>query len=161
MGLGEAVSGPEAKKSIKSLEKSLPGPGPKSPKKVSKKVRKVKKKSENGFLETFRTFFETFFGLLGPRAGRLFRDFFETFSRLFRDFFETFLRLFGFWPRDSFSPGPRNLNSRGPRAQGPGRLFVRLFGGFEWERPRDSCQWSNRFPILLPFVLMLMKWRTC
>ena len=72
MDLGEGVSGPEAKKSQKSLEKSLPGPGPKSPKKVSKKVRKVKKKSENGFLEAFRTFFETFFR---PRAGRLFRDF--------------------------------------------------------------------------------------
>ena len=50
-GPGRRSLGPKAKKSQKSLEKSLPGPGPKSPKKVSKKVRKVKKKSENGFWE--------------------------------------------------------------------------------------------------------------
>ena len=77
--LGEGVSGPKAKKSQKNLEKSLPGPGPKSPEKVSKKVRKVKKKSENGFLETFRTFFETFSGLLGAPGRETFRDLLETF----------------------------------------------------------------------------------
>ena len=62
--LGEGVLGP--KKSQKSLEKSLPGPGPKGLKKVSKKVRKVR---------NFRDFFRTF-----GAPGR------ETFSRLFRDF---------------------------------------------------------------------------
>ena len=82
MDLGEGVSGPEAKKSQKSLEesleKSLPGPGPKSPKKVSKKVRKV-----------FEDPFSDFFGLFGPFS-RLFSDFWAPASGdFFRDFFET------------------------------------------------------------------------
>ena len=45
--LGEGVSGPEAKKSQKHLEKVSRARGPKSPKKISKKVRKVKTNSEN------------------------------------------------------------------------------------------------------------------
>ena len=93
MDLGEGVSGPEAKTSQKSLEKVSRARGSESLKKVSKKVRKVKKGSENGFLETSRTFFKTFFRLSGP--GKLFRDFFETF----------WLRA----PR-LLLPGPRNLN---------------------------------------------------
>ena len=60
--------GPKPKSLKQSLEKvSVP-----FRRQVSKKVRKVKNKSENGSLETFRTFFGTTFGLLGPR---LFRDF--------------------------------------------------------------------------------------
>ena len=34
------------------------------------------------FFGTFRAFVETFFGHLGPRPGRLFRGFLETFWRL-------------------------------------------------------------------------------
>ena len=129
MDLGEGVSGPEAKKSQKSLEKSLPGPGPKSPEKVSKKVRKVKKKSENGFLETFRSFFETFSGLLGPRAGRLFRDFFETF----------WLRA----PR-LLLPGPRNLN---PKHQNHLFWELSLFLKFSLKSPNlvDFWSWKRLF----------------
>ena len=78
-GPGRRSLGARSQKVSKKSRKSLPGPGPKSPKKVSKKVRKVKKKSENGFSETFRTFFETFFRTFWLLA-------WETFSRLFRDF---------------------------------------------------------------------------
>ena len=99
-GPGRRSLGAKSQKVSKKSLKSLPEPpgasrprGPKSPKKVSTKVRKVSKKSENGlFSETFQTFFETFFGLLGPRG-----------REAPGDFFETFWRLFGFWPRDSFS----------------------------------------------------------
>ena len=51
-----------------------------------------------GFWRLFGPFSRLFFGLLGPRAGRLFRDFFETFWLLA--------------PR-LLLPGPRNLNGRG------------------------------------------------
>ena len=83
-------------KSLQKVSKKSPGAsrprGPKSPKKSRKRSEKSPKSLRMGFLETFQTFFETFFGLLGTR-GR------ETPG----DFFETFWRLFGFWPRDSFS----------------------------------------------------------
>ena len=84
MNLGEGVSGPEAKKSQKSLEKVYQGRVPKVRKKSRKRSEKSKK-SENGFLETFRTFFETFFRLSQPPAR------------------EAFSRLCGFGLRDSFS----------------------------------------------------------
>ena len=92
----EGVSGPKAKSLEKVSKKSLENLGPKSPKKVSKKVQKVSKNPFQTFVFTFRTFFETFFGLLGARPR-------ETF-------FETFSRLFGF-PR-LLLPGPRNLKTR-------------------------------------------------
>ena len=98
--LGEGVSGPEAKKSPKSLEKVSRGSGPKSPKKVSKKVRKV---SENPFSDFFFDFSD------------LFRDFFRTFGPRPREtFFETF------WLRAPrlLLPGPRNLN--------PGTIWGRV-----------------------------------
>ena len=109
-GPGRRSLGARSQKVSTKSRKSLLGPGPQKSeerlKKVSKKVRKVKKKSENGFLETFRTSFETFFRLSGPRAR-------ETFSRLFRDFFETF------WLRAPrlLLPGPRDLNIKGHYAR--------------------------------------------
>ena len=91
MDLGERVSGPKAKKSQKSLEKS-PGAGLQKSEKSLENVRKVKK-SLMGFW----------------RLSDLFRDFFRTFAtRLFRDFFESFWLLA---PRLAL-PGPRNLNPR-------------------------------------------------
>ena len=92
MDLGEGVSGPEAKKSRKSLEKVSRARGPESLKKVSKKVRKVKKtiiRLRFDFSNLSRDFFQTF-GTPGPG------DFFETF----------FLRA----PR-LLLPGPRNLKN--------------------------------------------------
>ena len=85
--LGSGVSGPQAKKSPKSLEKVSQGPGPKSPKLSLEK------------------------GPTSQNKPWVFRDFSDLFWDLFRtfgdpglgDFFETFWRLFGFWPRDSFS----------------------------------------------------------
>ena len=94
MDLGEGVSGPKVSK--KSRKKS-PGAGAhKSEKSLEKGPKSQKRKSENGFSETFRTFFETFCGLLGPGPGDFFRDFFETFW-----LFAPSLLL----------PGPRNLNA--------------------------------------------------
>ena len=92
MDSGEGVSGPEAKKSQKNLEKVSRGWVAKVEKKSGKS-----KKSENAFVETFRTFFETFFGLLGPGPGRLFETFLETFWL--------------FAPRLPL-PGPRNIEKR-------------------------------------------------
>ena len=67
-------------KSLKKVSKKSPGAGSqKSEKSLEKGPKSQKKSLKMGFLETFRTFFETFFGLLGPGPGRLFRDFFETF----------------------------------------------------------------------------------
>ena len=63
--LGEGVSGPEAKKARKSLEKVSRARGPESLKKVSKKVRKVSKKHFQPFFD-FSDLFWDFFGLLGP-----------------------------------------------------------------------------------------------
>ena len=85
MDLGEGVSGPKAKKSQKKSRKKSPGAGLQKSEKSLGKGPKVKKESENGFLETFRTFCETLFGLLQPDPGRLFQDFFETFGLLARD----------------------------------------------------------------------------
>ena len=94
MDLGEGVSGPEAKKSQKSLEKVSRARGPESLKKVSKKVRKVKKNFQNSFFWLFGPFSRLFSDFRDPGPGRLFRDFFETF----------WLRA----PR-LLLPGPRNL----------------------------------------------------
>ena len=82
-------------KSLKKVSKKVSwGRGPKVRKKSRKRSEKSKISLKNGFSETFRTFFETFSGLLGPDPGRPFRDFFETFWLLA-------LRL--------LLPGPRNL----------------------------------------------------
>ena len=97
MGLGEGVSGPEAKKCQKSLEKVSRAQGPESPEKVSKKVRKVKKKSENGVFLLFGPFSRLFSDFRDPGPGGLFRDLLETF----------WLRA----PR-LLLPGPRNLNPK-------------------------------------------------
>ena len=83
--LGEGVSGPKAKKSPKSLEK------------VWKSLEKGPKSLHNPFSDyfwTFRTSFETFFGLWGPWAQ-------ESFSRLSGDLA----------PRLPL-PGPQNLHPR-------------------------------------------------
>ena len=88
MDLGEGVSGPKAKKSSKSPEKvswGLPAPGSQKSKKSLEKGMKSLRKS---IFRLFGDFFETFFGLLGPRGREAPGD---------------FSRLFGFWPRDSFS----------------------------------------------------------
>ena len=87
---GRRSLGAKSQKVSKKSRKSLPARGPESPEKVSKKVRKVSKNPFSDFFLTFRSFFETFFGLLHGARPR------ETI-------FETFLRLFGFGPRDSFS----------------------------------------------------------
>ena len=65
--------------------------------KVKKKSRKRPKKSKR---VRKRTFLETFFGLLGPRAWEIFRNFFETF-----------------WPLAPglLLPGPRNFKPIGLR----------------------------------------------
>ena len=62
----------------KKSRKKSPGAGvPKVRKKSRTRSENSKKKGPNMGLETFRTFSETFFGLLGlrPGPGRLFRDF--------------------------------------------------------------------------------------
>ena len=110
--------GAKSQKVSKKSRKTSRPRGPKSPKKVSKKVRKVSKKSENGFLETFRTFFEIFFGLLGPMGREAPGDFFETFWLLA--------------PR-LLLPGPRNTN--------PGWMFwmfVILLQGFQREGASEA-----------------------
>ena len=95
MDLGEGVSGPKAKKSRKSLP-GPPGPG----------VPKVQKKSQKRSEKSLKTHFQTFWRLFVPFS-RLFSDFWDPGAgRLFRDFFETFWLLA---PR-LLLPGPRNPN---------------------------------------------------
>ena len=100
MDLGEGVSGNEAKKSPKSLEKvcrGLPAPGPqKSENCLQKGPRSQRKSLQMGFWRLFGPFSRIFFDFWGFGAGRLFRDFFQTF----------WLRA----PRLPL-PGPRNLKT--------------------------------------------------
>ena len=99
MDLGEGVSGPKAKRSQKSLEKSLPGRAPKVRKKSRKRSEKSTKSLKMGFGGLFGPFLRLLSDFWGPRPGDFFRDF-------FRDFFETFWLLA---PR-LLLPGRRNLN---------------------------------------------------
>ena len=85
-GPGRRSLGARSQKVSKKVSKKSPRAGSQKSEKSLENGPKSPKKSENGFLETFRTFFETFFGLSGPWAR------------------ETFSRLFGFGPRDSPSP---------------------------------------------------------
>ena len=72
----ERESRGQTPKVSKKSRKSLPGPGSqKSGKKSRKRSEKSEIKSENGFLDTIRTFFETFSDFWHPAPGRLFRDF--------------------------------------------------------------------------------------
>ena len=84
-------------KSLEKVSKKSRKPGPKSLKKSLEKGPKSQKKVRKWFFLNFSGLFETFFGLLGPGPGRLFRD-------LFGDFL-------AFGPETPSFPGPRNPNA--------------------------------------------------